>query len=377
MSARPVSILSVVGARPNFMKAAPIARALAAHRAGFAHQLVHTGQHYDSAMSDAFFADLLMAPPNYRLEIGSGSHAQQTAAVMLGLEPVLTETAPDLVIVVGDVNSTLAAALTAKKLGLAVAHVEAGLRSHDMSMPEEINRRCVDGISDLLFTTDPIADAALRREGVPPERIHFVGNVMIDSLNAHLAAATDLAYWRGLGLAPQRYAVLTLHRPSNVDDAALLTRLLCAIRDAADLPIIFPIHPRTLAQVERHGLLKLFNAEPSRPGIFLTPPLGYLAFLSLIQAARIVITDSGGVQEETAVLGAPCVTLRANTERPITLTDGDNHLAGAGPCEVRRVIGEVLSRPRQTKPLPEKWDGHAADRIADIIAAHFAEGAAF
>jgi UDP-N-acetylglucosamine 2-epimerase (non-hydrolysing) len=369
MGERPIRVLSVVGARPNFMKVAPIARALAAHPAGFAHVLVHTGQHYDARMSDAFFTDLQMPAPDFHLGVGSGSHARQTAAVMVGIEPVLTEVAPDLLIVVGDVNSTLAAALTAKKLGLAVAHVEAGLRSHDMAMPEEINRRCVDSIADELFTTDRLAEQTLLGEGASQARIHFVGNVMIDSLLAHRPAAEALAYHRRLGLKPGGYATLTLHRPSNVEDAEALAGLINAVRDAtAGLPVIFPIHPRTRARVEAFGLGHLFAADPAGPGVFLTEPLGYLEFLSLNQSARIVVTDSGGLQEETTLLGVPCVTLRTTTERPITVTEGTNRLAGVTPQGVRAGIRDALAAGPQTGRRPEKWDGRAAERIADVIA---------
>jgi len=368
---RPIKALSVVGARPNFIKAAPIAEALARHPAGFAHTLVHTGQHYDPRMSDTFFADLNLPRPRHDLGVGSGSHAQQTAAVMTAIEPVLRAEAPDVVIVVGDVNSTLAAALTAKKLGLAVAHVEAGLRSHDRSMPEEINRRCVDAISDDLFTPDRLAGDALRSEGVPDARIHFVGNVMIDALMAHRPAARALALHRRLGLAALSYATLTLHRPSNVDDAEQLTTLLAAIRDAADgLPVVFPVHPRTRARIEALPQ-RSFASTPGGPDIFLMEPLGYLELLSLNDSARIIITDSGGLQEEATALGVPCVTVRDSTERPVTIRQGTNRLAGATPEGVRRGVRSALADRRGPRAQPEHWDGRAAHRIADVLASRY------
>ena len=367
-------ILSVVGARPNFMKVAPIARALKRHPAGIEHALVHTGQHYDERMSGAFFEALDMPTPDVNLGVGSGSHAQQTAAVMVGIEPVLRDLSPDLVIVVGDVNSTLAATVTAKKLGLPVAHVEAGLRSFDMTMPEEINRLCTDAIADELFTTDRIACENLRREGVAASRIHFVGNVMIDSLLTHLEAAKRLAYHQTLGVEPNRYGVLTLHRPSNVEDPEILSGILDAITDALpDLPVIFPIHPRTRARVEAFGMGGRFTASPAEPGIFLTEPLGYGEFLSLNCRARLVATDSGGLQEETTVLGIPCVTLRENTERPITVEQGTNRMAGISPGGIRKAIAEALALDCSKERRPEKWDGHAADRIVDVIALKYGQ----
>ena len=362
-------ILSVAGARPNFMKVAPIIRALRAHPAGFDHVLVHTGQHYDAKMSDSFFRDLSIPDPDFNLGGGSGSHAQQTAAVMTGIEPVLEEVQPDVVLVVGDVNSTVAAALTAKKLNLAVAHVEAGLRSFDRTMPEEINRLMTDAVSDLLFTTDRMADAQLIKEGAPAERIHFVGNVMIDSLLANLAAAEARAYPVELGLAPRRYAVLTLHRPSNVEDPKVLGGILDAIRDeVGDLPVIFPVHPRTRARIEAFGLADRFATTAGQPGLFPTDPLGYVEFLSLNRTARLVLTDSGGLQEETTILGVPCVTIRENTERPVTVSEGTNHLAGTSPAGVRRAIGEALALDVSKVRRPERWDGRAAERIADALA---------
>jgi UDP-N-acetylglucosamine 2-epimerase (non-hydrolysing) len=356
-------VLSVVGARPNFMKVAPIIRAMQRHAHPFESVLVHTGQHYDARMSDSFFRDLDMPTPDHNLEVGSGSHAAQTAAVMTRIEPVLQAAAPDLVLVVGDVNSTLAATITAKKLNLRVAHVEAGLRSGDRTMPEEINRLCTDAISDDLFTTDRMADANLIREGVSADRIHFVGNVMIDSLMAALPAARKIGSAERMSLPAVGYAVLTLHRPANVDDPAKLAEIMDAILDATgDLPIVFPAHPRTaekltaLPRVQAAARLKIIE------------PLGYLEFLSLLTTARIVLTDSGGLQEETTVLGVPCVTLRENTERPITLEHGANRLAGVSRDGIMAAIGAALAMPAQAFPAPEHWDGKAAERIVETLA---------
>ncbi len=362
-------ILSVAGARPNFMKVAPIVRALGRHPAGFEHVLVHTGQHYDAKMSDSFFRDLEIPEPDFNLEVGSGSHAEQTAAVMVRIEPVLKQVQPDLIIVVGDVNSTLAATLTGRKLDLRVAHVEAGLRSFDRAMPEEINRLCTDAIADHLFTTDRLASEQLRREAVPEERIHFVGNVMIDSLMRHLEAAKAANFAATLGLNSGAYATLTLHRPSNVEEPAQLASILDAILEAVpDLPIIFPIHPRTRARIEAFGLSDRFSDSPSRPGIFLVEPLGYIEFLSLNQGARLVLTDSGGLQEETTILGVPCVTLRENTERPITIEEGTNHLAGTSREGILKAVKAASGLDRSQVRRPEFWDGRAAERIVDVIA---------
>jgi UDP-N-acetylglucosamine 2-epimerase (non-hydrolysing) len=364
-----MKILSVAGARPNFMKVAPIIRALRAHPAGFEHVLVHTGQHYDAKMSDSFFRDLNIPDPDFNLGVGSGSHAEQTAAVMVGIEPVLREVKPDLVLVVGDVNSTVAAALTAKKLDLKVAHVEAGLRSFDRTMPEEINRLCTDAISDLLFTTDRMAGEQLLKEGAPAHAIHFVGNVMIDSLLANVEAARARAYPASLGLEAGGYGVLTLHRPSNVEDPVILAGILDAIRASLpDLPVIFPIHPRTRSRIESFGLADRFSTSPTAPGLFPTDPLGYVEFLSLNQGARLVLTDSGGLQEETTILGVPCVTVRENTERPVTVSEGTNHLAGTSPEGVRSAIAAALALDVSKARRPEHWDGRAAERIAEVLA---------
>lgn len=365
---RPIRLLSIVGARPNFMKIAPVAKAIEPHRERFEHRLVHTGQHYDERMSQSFFEDLRMPRPDINLEVGSGSHAEQTGKVMMAIEPVLRDFMPDCVLVVGDVNSTLACALAAKKLNLNVAHIEAGLRSNDRTMPEEINRLATDAISDLLFTTDRFANANLKNEGVATERVHFVGNVMIDTLLTHLQAAKASGAKRKYGVEHGAYATLTLHRPSNVDSAASLSGLLTAILDAApNLPLIFPIHPRTRQRIEEFGLSHLFAGAAGRPGIFMVEPLPYLEFLDLNSGACLIITDSGGLQEEATILGVPCITLRENTERPITIVDGTNVLAGTAPDKVATAIKKTLAAPARRSAPPEKWDGKAAERIVDVL----------
>ncbi len=362
-------VISVVGTRPNFVKVAPIIKALDRHPRRFVHRLVHTGQHYDDRLSESFFVDLDIPKPDVNLGVGSGSHAEQTAKVMLALEPVLGAFAPDVVVVIGDVNSTLAATLTARKLGLRVAHVEAGLRSGDNAMPEEINRRCTDAIADELFTTDRIAGANLRRENIAEDRIHFVGNVMIDSLTVHRERARRLAQGSRLGLEPRGYAVLTLHRPANVDRPEKLAEIVDAIRDALpDICVVFPAHPRTRRRIDEAGLGDRFTDRPGRPGIVLVEPLGYLRFLSLVDDCRMVLTDSGGLQEETTVLGVPCVTLRDNTERPITVEQGTNRIAGTTRAGIIGAIVEARCMEPSRLPPPEKWDGRASERIAGIIA---------
>jgi UDP-N-acetylglucosamine 2-epimerase (non-hydrolysing) len=348
------------------MKMAPIIEALNRHPGRFQPTLVHTGQHYDERMSKAFFDDLGMPRPDVDLEVGSASHAEQTARIMLAFEPVCLQERPDLVIVVGDVNSTLACALTAKKLGIAVAHVEAGLRSRDMTMPEEINRICTDAIADLLFTTDRLADENLLTEGVPAERIHFVGNVMIDTLERHRAAAEKAPLMRELALAPRGFAAVTLHRPSNVDDKATFQGILEALYEVSkDLPIVFPMHPRTRARLEEFGLDRTLGNEDG--GVLAMEPLGYLDFLHLTMNARLVLTDSGGLQEETTVLGVPCLTLRANTERPITCTEGTNQVVGNSKARILAAAHSVLDQPYPEAQAPEKWDGGAADRIVEVL----------
>jgi UDP-N-acetylglucosamine 2-epimerase (non-hydrolysing) len=349
----------VAGARPNFMKVAPVLAAL--RRAGLDPLLVHTGQHYDEAMSGTFLAELGIGAPDADLGVGSGSHAEQTARVLLAFEPWLRQSGCDTVVVVGDVNSSLACALVAAKLGVPVAHVEAGLRSFDRSMPEEINRVLVDALSSWLFTPSADGDANLAAEGVDPGRIFRVGNVMVDSLLAHLdrAAASDVR--RRLG-APAEFALVTLHRPALVDRPERLGPVLAALeRIGRSTPLIFPVHPRTRARIRRLG-------RPDAPGLRLVEPVGYLDFLCLEAAARVVLTDSGGVQEETTVLGVPCLTLRETTERPITITQGTNRLVGFDPAVIERAALEALAGT-VTPRRPELWDGHAAGRIAAVLAA--------
>ncbi len=355
---RPVIHL-VAGARPNFMKIAPIHHAL--RDAPWCRvAVVHTGQHYDVDMSDGFFTDLGLPAPDHHLGAGSGSHAEQTAAVMVAYERLCRDERPAWTIVVGDVNSTLACTLAAVKLGIPVAHVEAGLRSRDRTMPEEINRLATDAIADLLWTPSPDADENLRAEGVPEERIERVGNVMIDSYELLRAAIESAATRADFGLAPRKYAVATLHRPHNVDRAEDLGALVAAlVAVAARIPIVFPVHPRTRQRLDAFGIeARLANA----PGIHLATPLTYVPFMGLVREAALVITDSGGIQEETTYLGIPCVTLRPTTERPITITEGTNRLATRD--ELPALVARILAGDWPKSPPPALWDGRAAERIA-------------
>jgi len=354
------SVLSVVGARPNFMKLAPVARALATR--GSRHVVVHTGQHYDPEMSDAFFRDLQLPRPDHALGVGSGSHAQQTAAVMQGLEPVLLAERPDVVLVYGDVNSTVAAALVSAKLQIKVAHVEAGLRSRDRTMPEELNRIVTDHLADLLLAPSRDALENLSQEGIPADRVHFVGNVMIDSLKVALPAARALAMPRRMGLGTGGYTVVTLHRPANVDQPDTLAELLTTLsRLSKDGPVLFPVHPRTRAQIAR------LNGKATVDGVRLLDPLPYLEMLGLVWEADLVITDSGGLQEETTWLGVPCVTVRPTTERPITCLAGTNRLV-APRCDAITVAARDarIARPANP-PMLERWDGGTGDRIAAVL----------
>jgi len=368
--ARKFRILCVVGARPNFMKMAPIMAALAEPAAGLEARLLHTGQHYDVAMNHQIFLALGIPDPDINLEVGSGSHALQTAEVMRKFEPAMDEVAPDGVLVVGDVNSTLACALVANKRGVPVFHVEAGLRSGDRAMPEEINRILTDQLSDLLFTTESSGRDNLLREGIEEQRIHFAGNVMIDTLLSNLPRALPAASIAAMAGRPgfadgeDGYAVLTLHRPSNVDRPEVLRSLLeTALIVSRRTPVMFPLHPRTRAMIERAGLGELLD----QPGMLPLPPMGYLEMLGLMRGARVVLTDSGGMQEETTALGVPCLTLRNNTERPITVEQGTNTIVGQDPGRILAEYNKVLSGGGKTGRVPRYWDGQAARRIVQIM----------
>ncbi|MCR4308153.1 MAG: UDP-N-acetylglucosamine 2-epimerase (non-hydrolyzing) [Candidatus Berkelbacteria bacterium] len=366
-----MKIINIVGARPNFMKMAPIIKAMNQHPDQIEHLLVHTGQHYDEKMSKSFFVDLGMPKPDIDLGVGSGSHAEQTGAVMVKFEQVCLKEKPDLVIVVGDVNSTMACTITAKKLGIRVAHVEAGLRSRDMTMPEEINRLCTDVLCDYLFTTDTGANDNLRAEGVGDKKIIFVGNVMIDTLLHHKAMAEKLTIGRDMGLEAGNYAMLTLHRPSNVDDKEILNGIFEALSMIGEkLPIVFPIHPRTRKMMDAFGLSHYLESRSDGKGILVTEPLGYLEFLNLNMNARMVLTDSGGIQEETTVLGIPCITLRHNTERPITIEQGTNVLIGNDKHKILAAANDVLEGRVVSGRVPEKWDGKTAERIVEWLIAN-------
>lgn len=362
-----IKLVLVVGARPNFMKAAPILFELRRHSEQFSYILVHTGQHYDAMMSDVFFQDLELPPPDRFLGIGSGSHAVQTAQTMLAFEPVIIQERPDWVVVLGDVNSTIACALVAVKLGIRVAHVEAGLRSRDWSMPEEINRILTDSISSLLLTPSVDANANLQLEGIPAEKICFVGNVMIDSLNRfeHYTAQDDAL--QDVGLQPRQYGLVTLHRPSNVDDPRQLDCLLNALEEIQkDIPLVFPVHPRTRAMMCRFGLV---NRLDRMPRLRLLDPLGYKEFLQFERHALMVLTDSGGIQEETTMFRVPCLTIRNNTERPITVDQGTNTLVGTDECTIVREARSIIAGKAKPGRIPEGWDGHAASRVVDALRA--------
>ena len=365
MTERLLKIINVVGARPNFMKIAPVIAEMR-RRANSLHPiLVHTGQHYDEAMSDSFFADLDIPHPDINLEVGSASHAEQTARIMLAFEKVLLEHQPDWVIVVGDVNSTMAATLVAAKMLIKVAHIEAGLRSRDRTMPEEINRLVTDALADLLLTPSPDADENLLREGITSQKIRFVGNVMIDTLFHNLKRAQNSGILNRFQLEEKKFCAMTLHRPSNVDDKETLAGILDALGVVFErLPIVFPIHPRTRARIAEFGLQEKIEKQKN---LIMTEPLGYLDFLQLYSNSRLVLTDSGGIQEETTALGIPCLTLRNNTERPITITEGTNHLVGNNPEAIRRAAIDALDHPSTSAKVPELWDGHTAERIVDAI----------
>lgn len=364
-----MKILNIVGARPNFMKIAPIYAEMKRRSSEFEPLIVHTGQHYDEKMSDAFFNDLGMPKPDVYLGIGSSSHAVQTAKIMLEFEPIVLREKPDWVLVVGDVNSTIACALVSSKLGIKVAHVEAGLRSWDREMPEEINRILTDSISDLLLTPSPDGNENLKKEGIPDEKVKLVGNVMIDSLFRNLEFAKKSKILEELDLIDKDYAVVTLHRPSNVDEKDTFKGLLEALSEISQrLPIIFPAHPRTAARIEEFGLSdKIENSN-----INIIEPLGYLDFSHLMSNSKLVLTDSGGLQEETTALKIPCLTLRENTERPITIEMGTNVLVGTDPEKIKHAAFDILSKDDFAKDakIPPLWDGKTAERICDELLQH-------
>jgi UDP-N-acetylglucosamine 2-epimerase (non-hydrolysing) len=352
-------ICNVVGARPNFMKMAPVVLEL--KRLGIPQRLIHTGQHYDQVMSKVFFEELGMPEPDTYLGVGSGSHAQQTARVMIAIEEECLKEKPSMVVVAGDVNSTVASAMAASKLKIPVAHVEAGLRSGDRGMPEELNRIVTDHLSDLLLTTEESGNINLRREGIDESKIKFVGNCMVDSLRTHEREALRREPWAKLGVTENSYALLTLHRPSNVDEPGRLGELMSmATRIANRMPVIFPVHPRTRERITRAG-----TALP--PSLLLLEPLPYLAFLGLMARAKVVLTDSGGIQEETTALGVPCLTLRLNTERPATVDEGTNELVGESLGEIDSRIDLIMAGKWKTGKIPPFWDGHAAARVASSI----------
>ena len=359
-----MKIINVVGARPNLVKIAPLLREMRRHER-IEPLLVHTGQHYDQKLSDIFFQQMKISEPDFNLDVGSGSQAWQTAEILKRIEPVLMDNRPDLVLVVGDVNSTVAASLAAAKLGIPIAHVEAGLRSFDRSMPEEINRVVTDALADHLFVTEQEAVENLLKEGRPRERIYFVGNVMIDALEQFLPVAQKSRIAEDLGLVSngsfQAFGLVTLHRPSNVDVSATLASLMRALECVADMvPLIFPVHPRTRQKLSQLGI-------KDSPELRLVEPLGYLEFICLLSHARIVLTDSGGIQEETTALGIPCLTLRENTERPVTVTRGTNHIVGQDFEKINTKAREILAGNGKTGERPELWDGHAAERIVEIL----------
>jgi len=377
-------IVSVVGARPNFMKIAPIIEQLKIKnknlKAKLKHVLVHTGQHYDEEMSKSFFEDLNLPKPDINLGVGSASHAVQTAKIMIEFEKVCLRERPDLIIVVGDVNSTIACALVASKLGIKIAHIEAGLRSFDRTMPEEINRVLTDAISDYLFTTCEDANENLKREGIPEEKIYFVGNVMIDTLLKYKERAKKSKILEKLGLNKdlqvRSYTLLTLHRPSNVDNRETFINILKALKDVSEkIPIIFPAHPRTQRQIKIFSLEKYFNfvniesnsCVNIRNSINLLNPLPYLDFLNLMANAKFVLTDSGGIQEETTILNIPCLTLRENTERPVTLKEGTNTIVGSNPEKIISKSMDILNGKKKKGRIPKLWDGKAAERIINIL----------
>jgi UDP-N-acetylglucosamine 2-epimerase (non-hydrolysing) len=359
------SVLHVVGARPNFMKMAPVVKALWEEPGGFEHLLVHTGQHYDEHLNDSIFRDLGLRSPDIHLGSGSGTHAEQTSRIMLAFEKLVAERKPRLVVVAGDVNSTLACSVVAAKANVPVAHLEAGLRSGDWTMPEEINRIVTDRLAQLHLTPSPDGDENLLREGANPAGIVRVGNCMIDSVTKHIDKARAGAALARFGVGAQGYVLATLHRPSNVDDPERLARLVEVLSGiGGKLPVVFPVHPRTRARLEA---AQVSEASLKARGLLLSPPLGYLDFLQLQDAAKVVVTDSGGVQEETTALGVPCLTVRDNTERPITISEGTNKLVGSNPDVLPGEVEEILAGRSKRGRIPALWDGKAGQRCAEAI----------
>ncbi|NNG27653.1 MAG: UDP-N-acetylglucosamine 2-epimerase (non-hydrolyzing) [Ignavibacteriaceae bacterium] len=356
-------VISVVGARPNFMKVAPIHKAFQKYSVKINHLICHTGQHYDAKMSKIFFEDLKLPEPNFYLGVGSGSHAEQTAKVMIEFEKILLKEKPDLVLVVGDVNSTIACSLTAAKLHIKSVHVEAGLRSFDRDMPEEVNRVLTDSISELLFVTEKSGLTNLKNEGVPKEKVFFVGNVMIDNLIHHLEQTNELPTLKDFNVEPAKFVLVTMHRPSNVDSDSQLKKIVHMLNSiAGKIKIIFPIHPRTRKNLESKSLLKSLDDN-----VILTDPIGYLDFLCLLRNAELIITDSGGIQEESTYLGVQCITTRKTTERPVTVEIGTNHLVGDDFEKAEELAIEILNGKRKSGQIPELWDGKASNRIVDIL----------
>ncbi|HDR88167.1 MAG TPA: UDP-N-acetylglucosamine 2-epimerase (non-hydrolyzing) [Bacteroidetes bacterium] len=356
-------IISVVGARPNFMKIGPLHRAFLPHSDMVMHMICHTGQHFDENMSRIFFEELELPQPDFYLGVGSGSHAEQTARIMTGFEKVLMDEKPDLVVVPGDVNSTMAASLVASKMGIPIAHIEAGLRSFDRTMPEEINRMVTDVLAEYLFVSEPSGLANLRKEGIPEEKTYPVGNIMIDSLTHYLPKTEKSTILKNLELRTRDYVLVTFHRPNNVDLEIKLTELVNFLnRLSESKKVIFPVHPRTRINLEQYGLISKLESR-----VILTEPMGYIDFLTLTRHARLVITDSGGIQEETTWLGVPCITVRDNTERPVTVDQGTNVLAGTDLNRVQKLAGNMLEGKTKKGKIPEYWDGKTANRIVQIL----------
>ena len=356
-------VISVVGARPNFIKIAPIHKAFQKHLTQINHLICHTGQHYDESMSKIFFDDLEIPKPDFYLGVGSGTHAEQTGTIMIEFEKVILKEQPDLVVVVGDVNSTIACSLTAKKLGILTAHVEAGLRSFDRDMPEEINRILTDAVCDLLFVSEQSGLKNLKAEGIPDNKVFFVGNVMIDSLTNFLNQADSSNILEKLNVEPKQFVLVTLHRPSNVDHKDSLSQLVNLVNNISEYrTVIFPIHPRSKKNLEEFGLLSSLKEN-----ILLTEPFGYIEFMKLLKNAELIFTDSGGIQEESTFLGIQCITFRKSTERPVTVEIGTNHLVGDDPEEAERIALSILNGSMKKGEIPQKWDGKSAERIVDII----------